>query len=122
MARAKKRKMARKTAPKSAKRLGRSMAACANTRSEPVSYQALPGPYDVERPCVSLRLPPSSRQRMPGPQCLCRNAQPPGGNATLSPRSSNSPCGTVSSEAPIFSNRRKAVLTGAALLPAAATS
>ena len=26
------------------KRLGRSIAACANTGSEPVSYQALPGP------------------------------------------------------------------------------
>ncbi len=49
------------------KRLGRSAAACANTGSGPVSYQAPPGPYDVERPWVSMRMPPSIRQRMPGP-------------------------------------------------------
>ena len=26
-----------------------------------------PGPYEVERPWVSMRMPPSRRQRMPGP-------------------------------------------------------
>src|SRR5262245_21102003 len=48
------------------KRLGRS-AACANTGSGPLSYHAPPGPYEVERPAVSMRMPPSIRQRMPGP-------------------------------------------------------
>src|SRR5262249_32036603 len=48
-------------------RLGRSAAAWANTGSGPLSYHAPPGPYEVERPWVSMRMPPSIRQRMPGP-------------------------------------------------------
>src|SRR5262245_4150848 len=78
------------------KRLGRS-AACANTGSGPLSYQAPPGPYEVERPAVSMRMPPSIRQRMPGPWWRWGWAQPPGGNTTLSPRRRSSPAGSVAS-------------------------
>jgi hypothetical protein len=54
------------------KRLGRSAAAWANTGAGPDSYQAAPGPYEVERPSVSMRMPPSIRQRIPGPWWRCR--------------------------------------------------
>ena len=49
------------------KRLFLSDAACAKTASGPASYDAPPGPNDVERPWVSIRIPPSIRHRMPGP-------------------------------------------------------
>ena len=96
------------------KRLGRSAAAWAKTASGPVSYHAPPGPYEVERPWVSMRMPPSMRQRMPGPQCRCRKAQPPGGKPTLSPRRRRSPCGKVASCAASFSRETTPAAAGAA--------
>ena len=41
-------------------------------RAGPDPYQAAPGPYEVERPSVSMRMPPSIRQRIPGPWWRCR--------------------------------------------------
>ena len=96
------------------KRVGR-FPACANTGSGPVS---IPRVADTDRCATARRVDAQlalDQAADAGSLMAVQVAQPPGGNATLSPRHSSSPSGKVSSRAaePLARDRARAVAPGA---------